>query len=56
MKFRTCLKKSTGTSPRVELIEIGPRIDFSVHRKKFASESLLREAMKQPKQILVKFI
>uniref|UniRef100_A0A8R1XNX8 Ribosome production factor 2 homolog n=1 Tax=Onchocerca volvulus TaxID=6282 RepID=A0A8R1XNX8_ONCVO len=52
--YRTCLKKSTGTSPRVELVEIGPRIDFAVHRNKFASESLFREAMKQPKQILAK--
>ncbi|MCP9264262.1 Ribosome production factor 2-like [Dirofilaria immitis] len=52
--YRTCLKKSTGTSPRVELVEIGPRIDFGVHRNKFANESLFREAIKQPKQILAK--
>ncbi|VDK84263.1 unnamed protein product [Litomosoides sigmodontis] len=53
-RHETCLKKSTSTLPRVELVEIGPRIDFSVHRNKFASESLFREAMKQPKQILAK--
>ncbi|VDM95323.1 unnamed protein product [Thelazia callipaeda] len=50
--YRTCLKKSTGKTPRVELVEIGPRIDFSIHRNKFASDSLFREALKQPKQLL----
>uniref|UniRef100_A0A183E2E1 Ribosome production factor 2 homolog n=1 Tax=Gongylonema pulchrum TaxID=637853 RepID=A0A183E2E1_9BILA len=52
--YRTQLKKSTGTLPRVELVEIGPRIDFSVRRNKFASESLFRTATKQPKQLLAK--
>uniref|UniRef100_A0A1I7V7W0 Ribosome production factor 2 homolog n=1 Tax=Loa loa TaxID=7209 RepID=A0A1I7V7W0_LOALO len=35
--YRTCLKKSTGTSPRVELVEIGPRIDFSAKKRKNTS-------------------
>uniref|UniRef100_A0A915Q3G4 Ribosome production factor 2 homolog n=1 Tax=Setaria digitata TaxID=48799 RepID=A0A915Q3G4_9BILA len=35
--YRTCLKKSTSTTPRVELLEIGPRIDFSAKKRKNTS-------------------
>lgn len=40
--------------PRVELVEIGPRIDFVVDRKKLASEDLFRTALRRPKQLLVR--
>lgn len=52
--YRICLKKSSNTNPRVELVEIGPRIDFSVQRTKLASESLFKTALKQPKQLKAK--
>ncbi|VDN59316.1 unnamed protein product [Dracunculus medinensis] len=52
--YRICLKNSTSDVPRVELLESGPRIDFSVQRMKLASENLLKTALKQPKQLIAK--
>jgi len=49
--YRSQLKKSGTDMPRVELIEMGPRIDFGVDRKKLASEDLLKSAMKKPKEL-----
>lgn len=49
--FRSVLKKSDSTVPRVELVEVGPSADFSLNRDKFASENLMKKAMKQPKQL-----
>lgn len=42
-------KKSGQKLPRVEVEEMGPRIDFRVGRMKEADESVLKEAMKKAK-------
>lgn len=47
------LKKSGLKTPRIELNEIGPSIDFSIRRTKIASEDLYKLARKQPKQLKV---
>jgi len=52
--YRSVLKKSDSTTPRVELIEVGPSADFALNRDKFASDNLMKKAMKQPKQLNVK--
>jgi ribosome production factor 2 len=52
--YRTQLKKSSTKTPRVELIEIGPIIDFVLDRKKIASDSLYKMAMRQPEELRVK--
>jgi ribosome production factor 2 len=52
--YATQLKKSTSNVPRVELAEIGPRLDFFVDRKKLASEDLFKTALRKPKQLLTK--
>lgn len=52
--YRVQLKKSIGNTPRVELLEMGPSIDFEVKRKKLADESLFKTACKLPKQLLAK--
>ena len=54
LAFRAVLKKAEASSlPRVELLEIGPQIDFKLDRKKFASDELYKTAMKKPKLIQV---
>lgn len=50
---RAALKKSGGRTPRVELVEIGPSIDFSMRRSHLASDGLMKEALKQPKELKV---
>jgi len=52
--YKTQLKKSGTKTPRVELIEMGPSIDFTVHRKKLASDDLFKSALKQPQELKVK--
>lgn len=42
-------KRSGGRLPRVEVEEMGPRVDFRVGRVKTADENLWKEAMKKPK-------
>jgi ribosome production factor 2 len=42
-------KKSGQRLPRVEVEEMGPRIDFRVGRSKAAEEAVMKEALKQPK-------
>ncbi|KAI6178503.1 Ribosome production factor 2-like protein [Aphelenchoides besseyi] len=49
--YRSVLKKSDDTVPRVELIEVGPSADFQVVRHKFASDNLMKKAMKKPKEL-----
>jgi len=49
--YRSVLKKSDSTAPRVELIEVGPSADFAISREQFASENLMKKALKQPKQL-----
>lgn len=52
--YRVLLKKSGSKLPRVELEEIGPRMDFNLRRHKLASDGLFKLACKQPKQLKVK--
>ena len=48
--YKAELKKGQdSSSPRVELVERGPQIDFKVDRSKLASDELFRTALKKPK-------
>jgi ribosome production factor 2 len=49
--YRSVLKKSDSSTPRVELVEVGPSADFALNRDKFASDNLMKKALKQPKQL-----
>ncbi|XP_064617984.1 ribosome production factor 2 homolog [Liolophura sinensis] len=48
--YRTHLLKSGSRTPRVEVEEMGPSMDFSVRRTKLASDDLFKRATRQPKQ------
>lgn len=47
------MKKSATNTPRVELEEIGPSVDFKLRRTKLASADLYKLSCKQPKQLRV---
>ncbi|XP_041980074.1 ribosome production factor 2 homolog [Aricia agestis] len=49
--YRILLKKSGQRTPRIELEEIGPSIDFKLRRTKLASDDLYKEACRVPKEI-----
>ncbi|KAL0220269.1 hypothetical protein RCL1_000123 [Eukaryota sp. TZLM3-RCL] len=50
LHYGVLLKKSgIENTPLVELVEIGPRITFTLRRTQFASGDLLRNSLKQPK-------
>lgn len=49
--YKIQLKKSGLKTPRIELAEIGPSMDWEVRRTKIASEDLYKLAKKQPKQL-----
>jgi ribosome production factor 2 len=49
--YRIITKRSGQKLPRVETEEMGPRLDFIVGRVKEADESIMREALKRPKQL-----
>lgn len=49
--YKIHLKKSGLKTPRVEISEIGPSIDFSIRRTKIASDDLFKQATKKPKQL-----
>lgn len=51
--YRIMLKKSATETPRIELEEIGPSIDFKLGRSKLASDDLLKVACKKPKELKV---
>ncbi|KAJ8984882.1 hypothetical protein NQ317_002722 [Molorchus minor] len=51
--YKVVLKKSGCRTPRVELEEIGPRVDFSLRRSKLPDEDLMREACRKPKELKV---
>ena len=53
--IRILLKKSGSRTPRIELHEMGPRLDLELRRTKLASEELLKEARKVPKALKVGF-
>uniref|UniRef100_A0A915LUJ2 Ribosome production factor 2 homolog n=1 Tax=Meloidogyne javanica TaxID=6303 RepID=A0A915LUJ2_MELJA len=49
--YKTLLKRSPNSeNPKVELIELGPQIDFKLDRSKLASDDLFSTALKKPKQ------
>ena len=47
------LKKSGSRTPRVELEEMGPSLDFVMRRTHLASDDLMKAATKVPKAIKV---
>ena len=50
MRFYLLKTKRSGQKlPRVEVEEMGPRIDFSVGREQFPDPDMLKDAMKKPK-------
>lgn len=51
--YKILLKKSGLKTPRIELTEIGPSIDFTIRRTKIASEDLYKLSRRQPKQLKV---
>jgi ribosome production factor 2 len=51
--YRILLKKSGLRTPRIELVEIGPSIDFSIRRTKIASKDLYKLAHKKPAELKV---
>lgn len=46
--YRVMLKKSGQRIPRIELVEMGPRMDLTIRRTKIASDDLYKTAMRQP--------
>nr|CDJ92853.1 Brix domain containing protein [Haemonchus contortus] len=52
--YRVLLMKSATNVPRIELLEMGPSIDFKVDRTKLASDSLYKAACKKPKALMSK--
>lgn len=52
--YRIQLKKSGSRTPRIELEEIGPSIDFKLRRTKISSDDLFKLARKKPKELKVK--
>lgn len=49
--YKIQLKKSGQKTPRIELAEIGPSMDFEVRRTKIASEDLYKLSRRTPKQL-----
>ena len=45
--FKICYRKSGGTTPRVELEEIGPHFSMTIRRTRFASKDLFKKACYQ---------
>lgn len=54
--YKVLMKKSGTKTPRIELEEIGPSIDFVLRRSKLASDDLYKRAKKQPVQLKKKKI
>ncbi|CAK9808133.1 Ribosome production factor 2 homolog [Anthophora plagiata] len=52
--YRILLKKSDCRTPRIELEEIGPRVDLICRRTKLASNDLFKHACKKPKELKIK--
>ncbi|XP_063622031.1 ribosome production factor 2 homolog [Cydia splendana] len=48
--YRILLKKSGQRTPRIELEEIGPSIDFKLRRTKLAADDLYKEACRVPRE------
>ncbi|XP_047338619.1 ribosome production factor 2 homolog [Impatiens glandulifera] len=45
------LKKSGSIVPRMELVEVGPSMDFVMRRNRFPDEGLRKESMKKPSEV-----
>lgn len=52
--YRVGLKKSGTKLPRVELTLLGPSIDMKLGRSRAASEELMKQALKVPKELKAK--
>ncbi|XP_058807935.1 ribosome production factor 2 homolog [Phymastichus coffea] len=52
--YKVMLKKSGLRIPRIELVEIGPRMDLRIRRMKLASDDLFKQACRKPKQLKIK--
>ncbi|KAJ1363510.1 hypothetical protein KIN20_023395 [Parelaphostrongylus tenuis] len=52
--YRVVMLKSATNVPRIELLEMGPSIDFKVDRTKIATDALFKTACKKPKALLTK--
>ncbi|KAL6067555.1 rRNA-binding ribosome biosynthesis protein rpf2 [Balamuthia mandrillaris] len=48
--YSIVLKRTETKLPRVELVEVGPSMDFTVRRTKLASRDLMKQALKVPKE------
>ncbi len=53
--WRIVTKRSGQKLPRVEVEEMGPRVDFTIGRSKEAQESLWKAALMKPKELQVCF-
>ncbi|CAH0552452.1 unnamed protein product [Brassicogethes aeneus] len=51
--YKVLLKKSGCRTPRVELEEIGPRVDFALRRTRLPTEDLIKEACRKPRELKV---
>lgn len=51
--YKVLLKKSGQKTPRIELEEIGPSVDFGIRRIKMASKDLYKTALKKPAPLKV---
>jgi ribosome production factor 2 len=51
--YKILLKKSGLRTPRIELDEIGPLIDFSIRRTKIASKDLYKLSHRKPAELKV---
>lgn len=49
--YKILLKKSGQRTPRIELEEIGPSIDFKLRRTRIASDDLYKEACRVPQEV-----
>ncbi|CAB3226714.1 unnamed protein product [Arctia plantaginis] len=49
--YKILLKKSGQRTPRIELEEIGPSIDFKLRRTRLASDDLYKEACRVPQEL-----
>lgn len=51
--YKVLLKKSGARVPRIEVEEMGPRVDFTLRRAKLAAEDLMRQALRTPREAKV---
>ncbi|XP_017784187.1 PREDICTED: ribosome production factor 2 homolog [Nicrophorus vespilloides] len=51
--YKVLFKKSGCKTPRIEMEEIGPRIDFTLRRSKLPTEDLMKQSCRKPKELKV---